>query len=358
MVTVGLNCNINSSSNRNDLLKNQINSSDDPIDLLILGAGWTSNFLVPYIDNHTELTYASTTRSGGGKFDSIRFDYRYDPSLRDEPEEMNRQLETFRKLPYAKMVLITFPITEDGGGENLLKLYSQTHRSKNLDVDGKGQRQVVDVIQLGSSGIYDGGPTVSANPDEIKFFSDKDSPYIDRHSRFELTNPRARSESELLSLNESDRFDGMKFRTTVLNLSGLWGDDRNIRNYVSKVAPSKDVLRNKTSVHMIHGLDVSRSIVRVFEKFHLAAGQRWILTDGRVYDWWDLASAWGESGLKDRLSDITLGDQARWVRELMKETSVRTLPRTPNQLGRALDSLEFWSTFGISPVRARLEFPS
>lgn len=68
---------------------------------------------------------------------------------------------------------------------------------------------------------------------------------------------------------------------------------------------------------MIHGLDVARGILAVHNKFSLAAGLRWVVTDGRVYvlrtiislstnlpsiryDWWDLASAWGAGGEANR----------------------------------------------------------
>ncbi|KZT23333.1 hypothetical protein NEOLEDRAFT_1149446 [Neolentinus lepideus HHB14362 ss-1] len=85
-------------------------------------------------------------------------------------------------------------------------------------------------------------------------------------------------------------------------------------------------------------------------QFDKATGQRWFLTDQRMYDWWDLASAWGSGGESSRGSDPT-GPQAGWVRELMDEERVRALPRSPEQIGRALDSREFLRTFGLSPVR-------
>ena len=44
---------------------------------------------------------------------------------------------------------------------------------------------------------------------------------------------------------------------------------------------------------MIHGSDVARAILAVHAHFDRATGERWMLTDGRVYDWWDLAYAWG-----------------------------------------------------------------
>ena len=121
---------------------------------------------------------------------------------------------------------------------------------------------------------------------------------------------------------------------------------------------------------MIHGLDVARAILAVHAEFSKAQGQRWIINDGRVYDWWDLASAWGTSyeprsdeppgnqssnsastseGVEDR------GPHVRWVRELMQEFGVRALPRNVEALGRAFDSRDFWSTFDLSPIKARLD---
>jgi hypothetical protein len=49
------------------------------------------------------------------------------------------------------------------------------------------------------------------------------------------------------------------------------------------------------------------------------------------------------------------GPHPRWVRELMEETGVGALPRNVELLGRAMDSREFWRTFGLSPVKARLD---
>jgi len=87
--------------------------------------------------------------------------------------------------------------------------------------------------------------------------------------------PRYESEFELLALSPSTP-------TAVLSLSGLWGGTRSIRNYVSKVAPSKEALAAKGSIHMVHGLDVARAIVALHEAF--TPGERWIVSDGRVYD--------------------------------------------------------------------------
>lgn len=118
---------------------------------------------------------------------------------------------------------------------------------------------------------------------------------------------------------------------------------------------------------MIHGIDLARAILAVHSNFSKAQGQRWILTDGRVYDWWDLASAWGSNPLKNPVEtprnegestverEEERGRQAKWVRELMTEMGVRALPRNVELLGRALDSRDFWAEFDLSPIQARLE---
>ena len=131
---------------------------------------------------------------------------------------------------------------------------------------------------------------------------------------------------------------------------------------------------------MIHGIDIARAILAIRNDFSKAQGQRWILTDGRVYDWWDLASAWGSApsaptksaqeaerhaigspsspasaiGLSSQQHKATeveedRGPQPAWVRELMQDHGIRGLPRDVQSLGRALDSRDFWLTFGLNP---------
>lgn len=47
-------------------------------------------------------------------------------------------------------------------------------------------------------------------------------------------------------------------------------------------------------------------------------------------------------------------EQATWVYELMVETGVRALPRSMEALGRCYDTREFWDTFGVVPLKARI----
>ncbi|GAA6016042.1 hypothetical protein JCM11491_000650 [Sporobolomyces phaffii] len=321
-------------------------SSASPVDLLILGAGWTSTFLVPHLGAaHPSVSFASTTRDG--RDGSIRWEF--DP--RAPPSD-------YDALPTAKTVLVTFPIKGAGGIRALVEGYESA----------KGQR--ARWIQLGSTGIWDGGPTLigsklaNSDPTTEKdaplppaYSSQSDSPsftWTDRHSAYDKTNPRAIAEDELL---------GMHSDTFVLNLSGLWGGERDPSNWIPRIASSKQALEVKGSLHLIHGLDVARAIVSVHlssspssEKARAGGGtgRRYLLTDLRVIDWWDLASRYPR-----RLASSGEGEETpeafTWVQELMREHGVRALPRSPHELGRALDSTEFWHDFGLMPIKGSYE---
>ncbi|KAJ3504690.1 hypothetical protein NLJ89_g7802 [Agrocybe chaxingu] len=63
------------------------------------------------------------------------------------------------------------------------------------------------------------------------------SSWYDPRSPYTPT-PRAEEEAALLALSPTAP-------TTVLNLAGLWGGSRSPKNWVAKVAPSKEALRAK-----------------------------------------------------------------------------------------------------------------
>ncbi|KAJ6544976.1 hypothetical protein DFH09DRAFT_990029 [Mycena vulgaris] len=279
------------------------------VDILILGAGWTSTFLIPLCEE-SKITCAASTRSGSGS--TIKFEFQ--PNS-DDPEP-------YKLLPDAKTVLITFPITVSGASERLVRLYISTR-------EHAGDPPAF--IQLGTTSIWDKSADAMAA---------QGSTFYDRKSPFILTG-RANAEVELLAVPLAP--------TTVLNLAGLWGGQRVVRNWLGRVASTKEALKGKGSLHLIHGLDLARVILAVRANFAKAAGQRWMITDGRVYDWWDLASAWGASSDEG---------PSLWVRELMLEENVRVLPRNTEALGRILDSRDFWYDFGLSPLMARLETSS
>ena len=84
------------------------------LDILVLGAGWTSTFLLPLLKTH-HLTHATTTRSGRGA--SIPFTFAPDSTA----------LGPYTHLPLAKTVLITFPLQGTGQSRLLTELYARTH---------------------------------------------------------------------------------------------------------------------------------------------------------------------------------------------------------------------------------------
>ncbi|KAI5474403.1 hypothetical protein MNV49_003371 [Pseudohyphozyma bogoriensis] len=278
-------------------------TTNSPTDILILGAGWTSTFLLPLLASRN-IPHTATTRDG--RNGTIAWEWDKDGGK-----------DQYEKLPKAKTVVITFPIRGEGGSKAIVEGYEGMH--------GK-----VRWIQLGSSGIWDKGPTLQ--PEEKK----RSFKWTDRHSPFDTTNERANAEEELLAVSDN---------AFVLNLSGLWGGPRNPLNWVSRIAPTKAALLLKSSVHFIHGLDVSLAILAV----HLvlsppSPNRRYLLTDLRCYDWWDLAS-----------SPSAPEETRKWVAELMDQEDVRALPRSAEQMGRALDSREFWRDFEIAPVKGRFE---
>ena len=293
-----------------------------------INAGWTGSFLVPLLQEK-KLSYAVTTREGS----KDAFKFVFNPESEDPLP--------FETLPNARSIVIIFPIYLPGGSERLLRLYNATHPDANP----------VRWMQLGSTGIWDGGRTVDEK---------KRSAYLDRHSPINPENDRARAENELLGLHSSVNL------TTILNLCGLYGGPRSIRRYVGRIAGTKELLAQKSSIHMIHGkpafhrvirlieiapagIDVARAILAVHEGKDNLFGQRWLLTDMRVYDWWDLASKWGDAGEEGRGRPME-GPQAQWVTELMQETGIKGLPRSAEEMGKGLTSVDFWQAVKISPI--------
>jgi hypothetical protein len=212
--------------------------------LLILGAGWTSQFLLPLLDSE-HITHAATTTTG--RNGTIKFIF--------SPTSNN--LEPYRCLPQAKYILVTFPLNGPGQSKHLRDMYLQTHHSASTTTSGPHDAPSGDTtkfIQLGSTGIYQ-------IPNQ--------SLWVTRHSEYDKKNERAVAEDELLS-----------FGGCVLNLSGLWGGERKPRNWVSRVAASKEQLAGKKSLHMIHGVDVARAIIAVVRDF--TPGERWVCRVSRL----------------------------------------------------------------------------
>lgn len=281
----------------------------DPSDvsLLILGAGWTSTFLIPLLDTHS-IPHAETSTTG--RDHTIPF--KFDPSSSDT--------SPYKRLPSATTVLITFPLTGEGQSKHLVSLYRSVHGDAN------------NFIQLGSTGIF-----------TAPHWNDKGASY-------NTENMRAVAEDELLA---------SPIHGCVLNLAGLYGGPRDPRNWVGRVIKSKEDVRGKKALHLVHGADVARAILAVHENWDKARGKRWIITDLRCYDWWDLIMSWDADAMAEG-SGVVEEERARkmeltrWVGECMDEEGVRALPRGPETLGRVLDARDFWFEMGVWPSVGRV----
>jgi hypothetical protein len=203
------------------------------VDILILGAGWTSTFLLPLLTT-SKVSHAATTTTGRDNTLVFKFD----------PESFDT--EPYKTLPSAKTVLITFPLVGPGQSSRLTNLYRSVHGDQNR------------WIQLGSTGIFN-----QCDDD----WSDESSPY-DREDK------RAVAEDELM-----EEVGGV-----VLNLSGLYGGVRKPREWIPRLAKCKEDVRKRKCVHFVHGEDVARAVLLTHRRFE--GGRRWIVADTRVYDWY------------------------------------------------------------------------
>jgi hypothetical protein len=205
------------------------------VDMLILGAGWTSTFLIPLLKKDG-ITYAATTTTGRDGTYKFKFEYNGNNEIGNDDG-----LEQYKALPDAKTILVTFPLRGKYQSPYLSTSYTQTHNSETTQYQ---------FIQLGSTGIF------SIPNQEL---------WVTRHSSYDKSNPRAIAEDELIGLGGC-----------VLDLAGLWGGERQPKNWIDRVAASKEQLEGKTSLHMVHGEDVARGILAVHQKFHDATGQRFV----------------------------------------------------------------------------------
>lgn len=299
----------------------------EEISILILGAGWTATFLVPLLQAK-KITFAATTTTGRPVADVPTLPFKFDPSA---PEDETRS--AIASLPRARYILITFPLNDTGPSKLLVEAYTATHLTPASN-SSTHMPTPFRFIQLGSSGIWQPGSPYQTTTSNT-------NPWKTRHSPI-ATTPRSVAETELLSLGGC-----------VLNLSGLWGGSRSPRNWARRVAHTKELLRGKASLHLIHGLDVARALVAIVEggegKWEtIGKGQRWMVTDGFVYDWWNMVAGWadGKGGEEEE-------ERARWVFQLMKEEGVRGLPRSMEVLGRCYDAREFWEAVGLVPLKGR-----
>lgn len=290
-------------------------SSPSQVDLLVLGAGWSSTFLLPLLSSEN-ISYAASSTTG--RDGTVPF--KFDPESDD--------IAPYERLPLAVTILITFPLKEAEQSHRLVECYNRAHniaRPNPADLNTSSTPPTSNSpqpcwIQLGSTSAFT-SPT----------WNDTSSP-VDNN------NPRVAAESALLSL--------LPKNSCVLHLAGLYGGTRQPRNWLSRVAKSKADAKAKGALHLVHGTDVARAIIAAHRKWQAIKGRRWIINDCHVYDWWDIFWELGPvSG-----SQIEGVDWREAVLGFMLDDGVKALPRDTGRLGRILDGREFWRDVGIQPA--------
>jgi hypothetical protein len=279
----------------------------EPLDLLILGRGWLGSIIEKHFLETLKLKVVSTTRSG---VDSS-IPWQFNP-IDCKEEELKAH---FKLLPKARAVLVTFPLPTETSGSIIIEMYKKVHFSVNNP----------SFILIGSTRAFHGVPG---------------NPWCDRHGPIKADS-RIQAEDWFL------RSGGV-----VLNVAGLYGGTRQPKNWISdKIAPTKQALALKKSVHLIHGLDIARLTYAVTQ--NMTPGERWLVTDLRVYgtylgvyllflDWWDLILNLDEGD----------GSQERkeWLMELLFESKTKSIPRSiGEEIDRAVDSKETWMKFNLLP---------
>ena len=276
-----------------------LRESPHHVDLLVLGAGWTSTFLIPLLQSH-KISYAATSTTGRDATIPFKF----------EPESADST--PYARLPAAQTVLVTFPLTGHGQSKSLISLYRSVHGTQNS------------WIQLGVTSIF------------------KESDWSTEESPHDSSDARGIAEDEFIGLGG-----------TVLDLCGLYGGTRVPSQWLGRLAKSKEDVKKRGAVHFVHGEDVARAIVAVYKRG--VEARRWLVTDLRVYDWWDLILSFAGEQEGASEEDGKIREQfAGWVGELMLEEDVRALPREMSLLGRKLDGRAFWKHHGLWPRHARL----
>ncbi|KAG2230689.1 hypothetical protein BDF21DRAFT_355627 [Thamnidium elegans] len=273
-------------------MEQQVMSAALPI--LIVGLGWTGQFLAELMVA-MQLNYAATTRDG--RDNTITW------SL---PSNCSQTIDV-SNLPFARTVLVTFPVMQAECMAALMEAYQLRHK------------QASQWILLSSTRPFVGNPA-------------------NRHTPLDRSKDTGRMAAEDIVLQRGG---------TVLHLSGLWGDERQPKNWVPRF-PTTEAIRNKLlnrQLHLIHGKDVARSILAVHDQFK--SGERWLITDNTCNDWIRLFLKWGSKEQIEIARDLAQNDKE--CHQALGEGTLEDIIRCGGVKPR-LDSTEFWETFQLQPT--------
>lgn len=280
------------------------------VDVLSLGCGWTSQFLQVGLQERG-IKHAFTSTASNSPWALQLQEKPYVFKLGSDGWK-----EAVKALPAADMVVIVFPIKEGSLLDELVAAFEDRHGPTSW-------------LLLGSTGLWRDGHHTSSSP-------------------IDSSNARGQVEEQLLATKG--------LQSAVMNLAGLYGGERKPMNFILKAAPTKDALQQRNTLHLVHGEDVSRAIIEMWQqrKNDRLWGRRWIVSDTNSYDWWHLAA--NVSGLPPHYPE--------WSQSFAQEHNL-SLPRprleagedpSPRTLNRTLDGGDFWDAAGVDHKELRREF--
>ncbi|ORX90757.1 hypothetical protein K493DRAFT_287689 [Basidiobolus meristosporus CBS 931.73] len=260
------------------------------VEILILGKGFVGQYTYD-LCKRQDIAVAATTRDGR--------DGTYAWSLESSTES----------LPTARTVVITFPVRTGAELRSLVEDYNKLHSIQPQ------------YIFLSSTRPFD------------KLNSTRHSPVDSKHTRFDTENAVFEAPCN----------------GSVLHLSGLWGGSRQPRNWL-RFFMTPEKLKNAIiarQLHLIHGADVAKAIVNGLHR-HFTPGERWLLSDGKVYDRLELVRSWNNK------------EQVEIIESLREDPAVASVIGTQPfedivvgaekiDLPRRLNPDEFWEHFQLSP---------
>lgn len=139
----------------------------------------------------------------------------------------------------------------------------------------------------------------------------------------------------------------------MLNLTGLYNDERDPKYWMMRVATTKEQVKGSWRCIWCTGRMWRGQLLGCAGSGRRWGGRRWLVADLQVYDWWDLIQDWGAEVWR-RVAEREGQERAealeytKWIGELMLEGGVRSLPRALEVLGRVLDSREGVADYGCN----------
>ncbi|KAG5460160.1 MAG: hypothetical protein BJ554DRAFT_7827, partial [Olpidium bornovanus] len=287
------------------------------VDVLVLGRGFVGKYVVD-LCRALGVTCSSTTTDG--RDGTIKWVMPDEQAALHSPTSApgSALRDSTAHLPSASLVLITFPLPYPAAVTSFIHSYEAVHDGGSGGGSGGGgrrnERRRKDsndlAVTTSPDGVHHAPDGLDQDVDErgvwrrkyvllsstrafrAKVCSTRRSPPDQTFSRFA-------SEHEFLAV--------ASVHTSVLHLAGLWGGQRHPRHWAKRFdAPEKVkgcVLRRQ--LHLVHGDDVARAVVQGILRAPPAddgggggggafpSGERWIVSDGRVYDFLEIFKVWG-----------------------------------------------------------------